>query len=228
MQTTLRRRLLILASFALAPLPAFAEDAPAPAAPAIPATATDHWSSAKVLKRPTTLTVINLIGSNHIDFLDYAGLSPSGGIALDGTQTSGVRLEQRQPVSKNFALGLDLNPAADGAEHQTVVYLYGYCELRYRLSRGQLHFNVWQISTEEAGKQLVSTVSLPLPAGRWGRVRATITDKVARLSIDEASAEVTLPGTWDYLPESVPVFIGFGGADRAFKGRFDHLFFGTP
>lgn len=224
MKIDLFRRLLPMAALLLSPLSA-AADTSAPAAPAIPKSATDHWSSAKVLNRAGSLTVLNLIGENHIDFLDFARVSLEGGILLDGSQTSGTRLEQRQPVSKSFSLGVDINPASDGVEHQTVVYLYAFCELRYRLSRGELAFNIWQMSADEPGKQIVSKVSLPLPPGKWGRVRATISDNVARLTINDVTSEVALPGTWQGLPESVPVFIGFGGADRAFKGRFDHLYF---
>lgn len=204
-------------------LPAFAQTPLPPAQ--TPDHATAHWHSGKTLQRKSELTAVDLVGSNHIQFPGWASISPSGGFLISGAQTEGVRLEQRQPVSDRFKLGVDLNPATDGAEHQTAVYLYGFCELRYRLSRQELTLNVWQNSITEPGKIVVSSVKLPLPAGKWSRVEAVIDRTTARLRVGETVAEVPLSGTFEFLPAGVPVFIAFGGSDRAYKGLFNHLHF---
>ncbi|MCU0792868.1 MAG: hypothetical protein MUE42_08475 [Opitutaceae bacterium] len=225
MRATGPRRWVASLLFVSVCVAASAQVAPAPAAPELPAGLTAHWHSGKVIGRPPALTVVDLVGSNHIEFPGWLSVAPEGGLLIDGTQKAGVRLAQKYPVSPRFTLGVDMNPAIDGPEHQTLVYLYGFCELRYRASRGELTMNVWQISREEAGKQIISSVRLPVPAGKWSRVQVVISPESARLVVDGVPAETPLPGTWEFLPTAVPLFIGFGGSDRAYKGLFNHLYF---
>jgi hypothetical protein len=202
--------------------------APAPAllgGPDLPPGVYAYWRSTKVLALKGESHVVDLAGDNHfVAPAPWFTVSPAGGFVLDGTQTEGLRLAAKQPVSARFTLGIDLCPDLAGMEHQTVFNLYRFCELRYRKSKGELTFNVWQVSTEDRTKDLVSSLTLPLPAERWSRVRATIEGDRARLEIGDAKAERRLPGTWEFLPPAVAGIIGVGGSDRVFRGRFDHLF----
>lgn len=202
--------------------------APAPAladGPELPPGAYAYWRSTKVVSLKGESHVIDLAGENHfVAPAPWFTVSPAGGFALDGTQPEGLRLSAKQPVAPRFTLGIDLCPDVAGTEHQTVFNLYRFCELRYRKSKGELTFNVWQVSSEDRTKDLVSSVTLPLQAERWTRVRATVEGDLARLEIGEAKAERRLPGTWEFLPPAVAGIIGLGGADRIYRGRFDHLF----
>lgn len=207
------------ASLPAVPAPALADG------PELPPGAYAYWRSTKVVSLQGESHVIDLAGDNHfVAPAPWFTVSPAGGFALDGTQTEGLRLAAKQPVSARFILGVDLCPGGAGMEHQTVFNLYRFCELRYRKSKGELTFNVWQVSAEDRTKDLVSSVTLPLPAERWSRVRATIEGDQARLEIGDAKAERRLPGTWEFLPDSVACIMGVGGSDRIYRGRFDHLF----
>lgn len=220
-------RILALAASVLFASVAFAA-APAerPAtAPALPKGAYAYWNSAKVLQKKEELTLLDVIGANHIVVPGpWLTVGKTGGFVIDGSQSEGLRLPVKQPIANRFTLGVDINPDLDGGEHQTIVYLWRFCELRYRKSRGELTLNVWQTSPDEAGKELVSSAVLPLPAGKWSRVQALIDDKTARLTVGEAKADTALTGTWEMLPVSAVTFIGKGGADRTFRGQIDHLY----
>lgn len=194
-------------------------------APTLPRDTYAYWHSGKVLQKKGELTLVDVVGTNHVTVsAPWLALAPGGGLAFDGTQPDGIRLAAKQPVGNRFVMGLDFRADSEGPEHQTIAYLYRFCELRYRRSRGELTLNVWQSLPDESGKELVTSTVLPLPAGKWGRVRATIDDKVARLEIDSAKAESKLAGSWEFLPPSVVFFIGKGGADRSFRGQLDHLY----
>lgn len=195
------------------------------AAPKLPKDAYAYWHSGKVLQKKGELTVVDVVGTNHVSVsAPWLSLVSGGGLSFDGTQPEGIRLPVKQPVGNRFIMGVDVRVDPEGPEHQTIAYLYRFAELRYRRSRGELTFNVWQSMPEESGKELVTSTVLPLPPGKWGRVRAVIDDKVARLEIDSAKAESKLAGSWEFLPPTVVFLIGKGGADRSFRGQMDHLY----
>lgn len=208
-------------------LPAGAQsvgDRPA-SAPTLPRDTCAYWHSGKVLQKKGELTLVDVIGTNHVTVsAPWLTLPPGGGLAFDGAQPEGIRLAAKQPVGNRFVMGVDFRADPEGPERQTIAYLYRFCELRYRRSRGELTFNVWQTLPDESGKELVTSTVLPLPPGKWGRVRATIDDKVARLEIDSAKAESKLSGSWEFLPPTVVFLIGKGGTDRSFRGQLDHLY----
>lgn len=194
-------------------------------APALPKGVYAYWNSGKTVAKKDELTVVDLVGQNHLSVAGpWFSLGSGGGFFLDGSQAEGIRLTRKQPVGNRFALGVDINPDPDGPEHQTIAYLYRFCELRYRLSRRELSLNVWQTTPDDGTKELVSSAVLPVPAGKWSRVQVQIEDTLARLVVGEAKAEAKLAGTWEFLPDSVVFLIGKGGSTRAYRGHLDHLY----
>ena len=193
--------------------------------PDLPSGASAYWRAGTVVTLKGESHVIDRVGANHfVAPAPWFTVSPAGGFALDGTQVEGLRLPIKPSVDPRFTVGVDLCPDAAGTEHQTILNLYRFCELRYRLSKAELTFNVWQTSVDDRSKEVVTSVTLPVPVGRWSRVRAQIEGDKIRLVLDEAKAERRLPGTWEFLPPTVAGIIGLGGADRVYRGRFDHLY----
>ncbi|MBC8011621.1 MAG: hypothetical protein H7067_16170 [Burkholderiales bacterium] len=229
--------LLCLGSVVLSVASADSSPAPAPAAPAaaagtgritaaptLPEGVFAHWHSGKTMRKNDELNVIDVVGENHFSaWGSWFSVAKDGGFYFDGTQAEGVRVPKKQPVGNRFSLGVDICPDAQGTEHQTIAYLYRFCELRYRLSRQELSLNVWQTSMDDGAKEIIATATLPVPAGRWSRVQVRIEDKVAHLVVGDEKAEVKLQGTWEFLPESVVLLVGKGGSDRAYRGFLDHL-----
>lgn len=194
-------------------------------APKLPRETFAYWHSGKVLQKKGELTVVDVVGTNHVSVAaPWLSMASGGGLSFDGTQPEGIRLAAKQPVANRFIMGVDVRVDAEGPEHQTIAYLYRFAEFRYRRSRAELTLNVWQSLPDESGKELVTSTVLPLPPGKWARVRATIEDKVARLEIDSAKAESRLAGSWEFLPPTVVFLIGKGGTDRSFRGQLDHLY----
>lgn len=204
---------------------AFAQTASRLPAPSLPPGTYAHWHSGKVLQKGGELTLVDLVGASHIVTAQPAfTIDPAGGIVANGSQSEGVRLQGKQPIANRFVMGADIRFDPDGPDHQTVAYLYRFAEFRYRKSRGELSFNVWQTSPEESGKEIVTSVSLPLPPEKLARVRGTIENNLVRLEIDGAKSDAKLLGSWEMLPLNTVFILAKGGSDRAFKGRLDHLF----
>lgn len=205
------------------PTPASSEPFPSPA---IPQNALAYWSSAKTQLNGTELTVYDAIGGNHFTAAAAVTAQPAAGITFEGTQTAPVKVTSKQIVSPEFCISLDIQPSGLGGEHQTPLYLYTFCELRYRLSRSELTLNVWR--KDNAGDiKTAGSVKLPIVTGKWNRVQVVISGDVARLTINGVTVQTALDGTWDNLVPAKPLMIGFGGTDRAFSGKLDHILF-TP
>jgi hypothetical protein len=205
------------------PTPASAEPFPSPA---IPKNALAYWSSAKTQLNGTELTVYDVVGGNNFTSPASVTALPAAGITFEGNQSAPVKITSKQIVSPEFCISLDMLPSGLGAEHQTPLYLYTFCELRYRLSRSELTLNVWR--KDNAGDvKTAGSVKLPIVTGKWNRVQVVISGDIARLTINGVFAQTALDGTWDNLVPAKPLMIGFGGTDRAFSGKLDHILF-TP
>ena len=192
--------------------------------PAIPKNAVAYWSSEKTKTEDGNLTVIDTVGGNNFTAIGWLTATPGSGIFFDGTQTAPAKPVDKQLVTPDFSISVSLQPSGSGPEFQTPVYIYGFCEFRYRLSRSELSFNVWR---KNAAGDLIAAgnVKLPIVAGKWNRVQAVIKGDVARLTVNGVTTQSALDGSWDNFFPSKPLMIGFGGSDRAFKGGLDHLLF---
>ncbi len=222
----------LLALALLAPAPAFSNAATGPSAdaltaPKLPSGTFAHWHAGRTLGRGAALAVSDNFGDNHLPAGAVFTITPQG-LLFSGNQTTSARAPQRSPVFERFILGVDVRPSAEGPEHQTLVYLFGYCELRYRQSRGEITFNVWQADSSEPGRQLVTSLTAPLPAERWSRIQASIDGAVIRLTVNGRTTERPLLGNWQLLPINAPVLLGYGNNDRAFSGLLNHLYFAEP
>ncbi len=207
------------------PTPASADPFPSPA---IPKNALAYWSSAKTQLNGTELTVYDVVGGNNFTSPASVTALPAAGITFEGNQSAPVKITSKQIVSPEFYISLDMLPSGLGGEHQTPLYLYTFCELRYRLSRSELTLNVWR--KDNAGDvKTAGSVKLPIVTGKWNRVQVVISGEIARLTINGVTAQTALDGTWDNLVPAKPLMIGFGGTDRAFSGKLDHILFApTP
>ncbi len=213
--------LFVLSAAGAAPDAASAEPL---TAPAIPKNAVAYWSSEKTKAEDGKLTVIDTIGGNNFNATGWLTAKPGSGIFFDGTQTAPAKPVDKQIVTPDFAISVSLQPSGTGAEFQTPIYIYGFCEFRYRLSRSELSFNVWRKNA--AGDVIAAgNVKLPIVAGKWNRVQAVIKGDVARLTVNGVTTQSELDGSWDNFFPSKPLMIGFGGNDRAFKGGLDHVLF---
>lgn len=194
--------------------------------PAIPKNALAYWSSAKVIPKNGDLSVVDVIGGNNLTTAGWLTVAPNGGgLIFDGTQTAPARTVMRQDVFSQFYMGVDLQPGTAGPEYQTPVYIFGFCELRYRLSRSELTLTVWRRSIDKGQREPAGQITLPIAAGKWNRVQVMINGDQARLVVNGVVSESTLKGTWEDLESNLPLHIGFGGSDRAYQGRLDHLLF---
>jgi hypothetical protein len=224
MKTPLVRSLLTLlflpalawAAPAAKPFPASATPLPAPVRPA---STRSYWSTATAKNTKEGVTVTDAAGHADLSFPGWLTLEPNVGFTLSGEQTAPLRLANRELVTPHILIGVDLKPAAMGnVEYQTFIYLYGYCELRYRASKGELTFNVWQGGPKAAG-----AVTLPIVPGKWNRVQAQIDGTVVRLTVNGVVQEASIGAEWTSAA-TAPVLLGSSGAERPFMGGFNHLY----
>jgi hypothetical protein len=213
--------LLTFSSAFAAPTAASADPLPAPT---IPRNTVAYWSSAKTDLKAGELTVIDTIGGNNYTAAGWLTVKPGAGLFFDGTQTAPAKPLNKQIVTPDFTISVSLQPSGAGAEFQTPVYIYGFCEFRYRVSRSELSFNVWR--KDAAGDmKTAGSVKLPIVAGKWNRVQAVIQGDIARLTVNGVTGQTALDGSWDNFTPNKPLMIGFGGTDRAYQGGLDHLLF---
>ncbi|MEN9840545.1 MAG: hypothetical protein RL376_345 [Verrucomicrobiota bacterium] len=208
--------------------PTPASDTAFPEPASRPKGALSYWSSAKTQTKGTTTTVTDVVGGNTMTLLPGMKVLPGEGIEFDGNQTGSAVFLGRQPVAPGYVVEFDVKPVDGGAEYQTFLYLYGFCELRYRVSKKQVSLVVWRRSIETGEPMAMGSgnVTLPIVPGKWNRVRVLIDANSARLFVNGTGVDTALEGTWEGLPPTSPLMLGFGGADRAFQGRIDHILLG--
>ena len=193
-----------------------------------PKTAISYWSSAKFVQKAGVTTVTDVVGGNTMTLLPGMKVIPGQGIEFDGNQTGSATFLSRATVQPGYMVEFDVKPLDGGAEHQTFFYLFGFCELRYRLSKKQVSLNVWRRNLD-SGEPMASgsgSATLPIVPGKWNRIRVLIDANSARLFVNGTGVDTGLEGTWEGMSPTAPVMIGFGGTDRPFIGRIDHILIG--
>jgi hypothetical protein len=200
-----------------------ASETPFPA-PAKPASTRSYWSTADVKKtKEGLLNIVDRIGKRDLFFSDWLKLEPNVGFTMSGEQAVSGQGALREPISANIVIGVDLKPATTSTvEYQTFIYLFGYCELRYRMSKNELSFNVWY-----GVPKTVASVTLPLTPDKWNRIQAQIDGNVVRLTVNGVVEETTISTDWSAAGSTVPMLLGANGGERPFTGSFNYLYFAT-
>jgi hypothetical protein len=208
--------------------PVPASDSPFPEPASRPKGAIAYWSSAKSVQKAGVTSVTDVVGGNSMTLVPGMKVVPGEGIDFDGSQTGTAAFLTRVPAGPGTVLEVDVKPVDGGVDYQTLVYLFGFCELRYRVSKKQVSLIVWRRSLDTGQPMAMGSgnATLPLVPGKWNRIRVLIDQDSARLFVNGTGVDTALEGTWEGSPPQAPVMVGFGGNDRAFMGRIDHILIG--